>query len=461
MNFTYATKVDVLLKAQKAIGIPFKYLDKSGRLGRHRNKGGIGQVVEEGHFGYSPNSDAEPDFKAAGVELKVTPYRRNFDGSISAKERLVLNIIDYMTEYESTFEESGFWKKNKSILMMLYEYSVNKAKGDFSISHAFLYEYPLKDLVIIKNDWERIVSKVRAGLADELSEGDTLYLGACTKGTNATSLRTQPFSDKMAKQRAYSLKQSYMTGILRRYIFGNNCDERIIHDVKDLRNASFEELISSRLRPYFGRTRSSLLDEFKINGKSKDASERIIARILGVTGKLSQTEEFRMANILPKTIRLSQNGAPEESMSFKAFKFIELLCQHWEDSDLKELFESTKFMFIVFRIIEDGEQVFEGITFWNMPQSDISEVEKVWLKTVEIIREGVRLRLADNRVYNNFPKSSDNRIAHVRPHARDREDVDELPDGTMTKQCFWLNRTYVMEILKEAGLIRNPKGLYK
>lgn len=52
--------------------------------------------------------------------------------------------------------------------------------------------------------------------------------------------------------------------------------------------------------------------------------------------------------------------------------------------------------------------------------------------------------------YNNFPKASDNPICHVRPHARNAQDVDELPDGRMfPKQCFWLNKEYILSQLDE------------
>ena len=53
-----------------------------------RNKGNLGQIIEERFFRYACNSDARADFYEAGVELKVTPYRINQNGSLSAKERL-------------------------------------------------------------------------------------------------------------------------------------------------------------------------------------------------------------------------------------------------------------------------------------------------------------------------------------------------------------------------------------
>ena len=89
----YQSKEALLRRAQEAIDIPLGEIDKTGRL--RTGKGAIGTVLEESWFGYSPNSESEPDFPEAGVELKVTPYVRGANG-IRAKERLVCNIINNM-----------------------------------------------------------------------------------------------------------------------------------------------------------------------------------------------------------------------------------------------------------------------------------------------------------------------------------------------------------------------------
>ena len=60
-----------------------------------KNKGGLGGFVEENIFEYSANSDDNPDFIDAGIELKVTPIKQNLDGTLSSKERLVLNMVNY------------------------------------------------------------------------------------------------------------------------------------------------------------------------------------------------------------------------------------------------------------------------------------------------------------------------------------------------------------------------------
>ena len=59
-----------------------------------RRKGGLGELIEERYFHYRANNNAGPDFDKAGVELKVTPYRLNKNGTVSAKERLILTMID-------------------------------------------------------------------------------------------------------------------------------------------------------------------------------------------------------------------------------------------------------------------------------------------------------------------------------------------------------------------------------
>ncbi len=444
----YKTKEAVLQRAQEAIGIPLKDIDTTGRLAT--GKGAIGNVIEENWFGYHPNSESEPDFPEAGVELKVTPYVRNLSG-IAAKERLVCNIIDYMTEYRRTFEESSFWHKCETILLMSYEYQRDIPKYDYTIDKAILFSFPTEDLIIIKQDWEKIISKIRSGDAHLITEGDTLYLAACTKGaTAATSMRKQPFSQILAKQRAYSLKSSYMTHILRTYVFGDAEDEHIIKDWRDLIGTDFESYIIKKVSPYLGKTQRELKETFGINSTAKNINELILAKMLGVSGKIACTDEFQSANIIPKTIRVQRNGHIKENMSFPTFKFTEIINETWEDSKLRAYLEPAKFLFVIFRENTAGEYVFERLKFWNIPMEDLEEVHKVWERTRQVIKNGVLLSYDGRVTHNNFPKTTENRVSHVRPHAKDSSDTYPLPDGReMPKQCFWLNRAYIEDIIAD------------
>lgn len=356
-----------------------------------------------------------------------------------------------MEEYDRTFKTSSFWHKCNTMLLMSYEHRENVPKGEFRIDKAILFSFPEEDLQIIEHDWETIMQKVRDGRAHEISEGDTLYLAACTKGANASSVRKQPFSDTLAKQRAYSLKSTYMTQILRKYIFGLEEDERIVKDWHALIHVSFEEHLTQTLSPYYGKTQRELMALFDVGKTPKNLNDILLGKMLGIRGRIAKTDEFKKAGIVPKTIRVRRDGTIKECMSFPPFDFIKLSKEtEWEDSEFYNYLAPTKFLFVIFQENEDGELVFERVKFWNIPNEDLEEVGRVWKRTVDTIRRGVVLKETANGVSNDLPKQSESRVAHVRPHARDGQDRAMLPDGRMmTKQCFWLNNTYIAEQIKK------------
>src|SRR5690606_17901456 len=107
------------------------------------HKGGFGHFIERNVFNIEPNSSPEPDFIQAATELKVTPVRKLRNGEYSAKERLVLNIIDYADEAKRDFFTSSFWKKNSLLYILFYLFEEDRDKLDFLI---------LKDLLLDFND---------------------------------------------------------------------------------------------------------------------------------------------------------------------------------------------------------------------------------------------------------------------------------------------------------------------
>ena len=110
-------KQEIEIIAKSAIGKSIKDIMKEEiiTIDSHGiNKGGLGQLVEQYLFGIQNNSESEPDFMPAGIELKVTPYKKIKGGKLSAKERLVLNIINYMDEWKNDFKDSHFWFKNNN-----------------------------------------------------------------------------------------------------------------------------------------------------------------------------------------------------------------------------------------------------------------------------------------------------------------------------------------------------------
>lgn len=451
------SKEDIILISESAMGKSLEEImtSKLIKIGEDRNKGGLGQLIEYYLFDMENNSESEPDFLDAGIELKVTPYKRIQNNQLSAKERLVLNIIDYNTEFANEFKASHFWYKNNKIQILWYLWTEDGNKYTYKFTNHKLLDLAISDdLKQIESDWNDIIKKIKDGKAHEISEADTMYLGACTKGANANSVRTQPFSDIKAKQRAFCFKTSYMTQLVRKYIGDYSNVEKIISD----KSKTFIDYVNDVINKYKGRTQKELLNMFNLDSKAKSINSMLVSRMFNITGNIGETEEFLKANIIPRTIRIEENGRIKESMPFPTFKYKEIINQTWEESDLRNSLEETKYMFFVFKMI-DGEYVFKGIKLWNMPEIEIdNEVKQVWIKTVELIKNGNIVKSIDSNGTRStyFPGMSENPICHVRPHAANSEDTYELPISDKytglteyTKHCFWINSKYLENTLKE------------
>lgn len=415
---------------------------------RHENKkrkGGLGELIEERFFHYECNNDSRPDFPEAGVELKVSPYKINKNGSAVAKERLIITMIDYFAVVDEKFEDSHLWKKAKLILLIYYLYVQEISNRlDYRIDYARLFSPPEEDIKIIKHDYEVIVDKIKAGKAHELSESDTWYLGAAPKAATSQDRRKQPFNSELAKPRAFAFKNSYMTYVLNSYIMPQKSIYETI--LREETEDSFEGYIIERIDTYKNCTLDELCVRFHIDEKkkAKNIGAMLAYRMLGISG--NQAEEFEKANIVVKSIRIESNNKIRESMSFPIFKFKELIEEEWESSTFGNYLRETRFLFVVYKYDEQGELYLKGCQFWNMPCRDLDfEVRKVWEKTRQVLIDGLQITRRNGKNYNNLPNASENPVCHVRPHARNAADTYELPDGRLyMKQCFWLNNTYIL-----------------
>lgn len=426
-------------------------------LNKKGNKGGFGQLLEKHYFLYEPNSNANADFDTVNLELKSSPLKELKSHQHVSKEKLVLNIINYFDIVNQTFETSSFMKKNTNLLLVFYFYEKEKDILDYKIEIVGEWNFPSIDLITIKKDWETIFKKVNSGKAHELSEGDTIYLSAATKGSKGGSLREQPYSKVKAPQRAYSLKQGYVNHIISLLSGINNKYGRVITSLNEIKNKSLEEVIVSKFEKYYKKTDEEILAVLNINlnKKSKNYYANITKAILGIELD-NEIEEFKKADIIVKTVRLKENSLPKEDISFPTFRFQEIVNEEWEESNLLKTIES-KFLFIFYQIGKDGLYL-EKVIFWNMNNRDILDVKKVWEETKNIVTKGEIVnsiktnKSGKERRVTNFPNKKFSRVAHVRPHAINKNDTYPLPavekltnKEEYTKHCFWLNSQYVRD----------------
>ena len=431
-------------------------------------KGGLGQMVEKFYYGYELNNDSGPDFKEAGVELKTTPLKRLANKELAIKERLVCDMIDFCAIVEKPFEESLFYQKSLLMLIIFYLHAKGKELRDLEFLYSVLWKLKGKDLAIIRHDYETIVGKIKAGKAHELSEGDTMYLGACRKGKKGDPLRKQPFNEIGAPQRAFSLKTSYMRTILD-FIrtqggdmvtntgIGTGGDVELVTE-EDLREMPFDEILTRRFMEFKGKDYKEIAAQFNMTITPKDKSRyaRVTKRILSEKlAHIEDAEEIKKSGIIPKTIRIKSDGNIKEHMSFENIDYKEIAeTDDWTDSRWYEIVTS-RFMFVVFRAVPDESAewknetryVLDRVVFWTMPVEDLVRAEEYWNNIKENVMQDT---LQDKN--NTFWKIGDGKDFHVRPKAQTSADVCESPASgiKVPKKAYWFNKDYIKKIIRNA-----------
>ena len=422
-----------------------------------KGKGGLGEMVEEIYFGYNKNNNPDADFSVAGVELKCTPLKKSKKEELLIKERLVCGMIDYVEEASKDFEHSHFYEKCRLMLLLFYLHIAQVNQLDLEFLFSILWKLPEKDLLIIKNDYEIIHNKIVQGLAHTLSEGDTMYLGACRKGSKKSKPTKQYNSKILAPKRAFSLKMAYMRTILE-YVqqSGKNAisnfdipKEQEIVSVEELKQHSFDEIILNRFHPFIGKSEQQLAKELNLDLSNGSKSKFFqIANAIASEGKSSNinlSEEFRKAGMMMKTIRVQSNGRIKEAMSFENINYQEIYDNDiWYESRLYEIFTS-RFLFVTFKeqIQNTGDYILDKVFFWTMPPEDLRFAELYW--------SNIRTNVLNNAIESvNFWSAGLRQNFHVRPKGRNSDDLADNPNGGKCKKyCYWFNNDYIAKIVRE------------
>lgn len=419
-----------------------------------KGKGGLGQMVENIFFQLETNNNPEADFSAAGMELKCTPLKSGKNQEYLIKERLVCNMINYTEVVNESFETSHFYLKCQLKLLLFYLYKKDQNNLDLEFIFSVLWKLPEKDLLIIRHDYEVIIDKIKHGEAHLLSEGDTMYLGACRKGQKGDSLMQQPFSPIGAPRRAFSLKMAYMRTILK-YVLNSGRDavanfklsQQQLVSANSLYENNFDEIVINRFAKFMGVDYEEIAKETCVdisrNPKNKFALIASAVAAAGKCGNVNKTEEFLKAGLTMKTIRVQADGTIKESMSFENIDYLEIAeCDDWYESRLYEIF-SSRFLFVIFREKHEGgaDYRLDDVFFWTMPQEDLTFAEEYW----HHIRNNV---LASHISEEYWWKAGDRKKFHVRPKAQKSKDMAPNPNGGRAKKfCYWFNNDYITEII--------------
>tara|TARA_B100000768_G_C11248287_1_gene362840 strand:+ start:42 stop:1520 length:1479 start_codon:yes stop_codon:yes gene_type:complete len=434
------------------------------------NKGKFGQKIENIFFLMKTNSRSEADFPDIPLELKTaglkpaTPNSRrpNISGKWKAAQPLPLSSINFIEIGNEDFFSSKFLQKNKNLLCVFYEYEKDKSIYERKIKITGIWsfhEIPESEKKIIMDDWETIKSKAANNQAHNLTRGDGNYLSPGPSGES--HIYTKQLDGSKARTRKFNFKASYMDAVIARLGSSNIQTESLYKEGDE--NISLSEKIYEKFKPYIGMKDKDIaislgISEQECKQRHSILSKNILKAIFGVPKNINVEEyidEFSKADVTVKTVKLNENNMPDQNVSFPAFKYKEIYREQWDNSLIKEQID-CKFLFVFFK--EIGNECFlDSISYWNMPIEDLEEVKKVWKKTKECVKTGKivkEIKKIKNGVIrlNHFPKKTESRIAHIRPHGTNKKETYDLPvpdilteATSYTKQCIWLNNNYIRD----------------
>lgn len=433
-------------KTKDIIGKSFKELDRLKLLSTQKNdKGILGKVVETGFYGYPLNNKAEADFANLGIELKVSGFTTLQKGGWSAKERISLSQINYNTILNYPFELSSVVTKSSKLLFIWYEYVKGIDKGDFIIRDYQLYDIS-KVEPIIRNDYALIQDKVQSGLAHMLSEGDSVILGAATKGSSG-QMQTQPYSDILAPTRAFSLKNSFLRGALN--------EHRENYNVRLVKELTPEQWVWNQIKDYKGKTQLEILQAveptYKVANMPKNLNDMLIKRIIGNKKKLQQNELFSKSTYAIKNIPIDSNYYPIEKATFHTLN-IQDFEDSWEESDWKLFFEESTFIYIGYngkdsnnKILPNGFRKLHCLFKVTFTAEEVDSFGVTYNLIKEAIQKGDITKLPTATLYKKLPL--------VISTKGDEAGAYELFFSGQNKACFMFNKDFIYNKFKDSEIL--------
>lgn len=406
------------------------------------DKGMVGQLVER-YFNIRQNSDSQPDFLEAGVELKVVPLKEisRPKRAFKVKERTSITMINYGTLLNEQWSTASVRGKCESILFVYYHHIPHADVLDYPIVEVMEWS-PQADLTAqLERDWTVVHAKVRRGRAHQISERDGKVLGAATKGQGGVTV-SQPRSPTPAKPRAWALKPSLTT-----WLFEDHRGKLKQVSIREALGLSvtdeFEAAALARLKPSVGESIKDLAATLRIPfGGGKANVAIFVRRLLGLVNDRARVREFEQQGILVKTVPLSPDGRQiYESMSFARFDHMKVIDETWDESDLRLHLQRLLVVPIVRRVRSEPRALNRLGTpfFWSPTDSELEGIGREWTTFVELIRNGQA---------DALPTAAETKFIHVRPKGRDGSDHEPAPGlPSVMKKSFWLNSEFVQGVI--------------
>lgn len=428
-----------------------------------KNKGNIGNFIQEHWFYIKPDNKKDQDFGSAGLELKCTTLERKKNNSLKVAWPLSICSINYDDLDKETWNTSYLKHKIKNVLLVFHLPDSVFLKTMIDKTSLF----KLKDYEeVIKNDWLFIYNKNKEGLSHTLSGRDTKYLCTAPKSNDSKYKVKQPNSRFLAKALGFRLKSAFINTIYKQdknpSKFDSIISNNFINEKSELipTNDSYKSFLLDKLNKESGKSLKQLCDKNKLSlGLSKDTVPKLINKFLGFKNYTARILELELEGISIKVVKHNSENFPYQAMSFPAEKIMELENSTWEYSKLSEYLNTLLIvpMYKANKDTQDHDCILGNSFFWKPNDKQWDGISREWkMYRNEFIQgKGKLSLLKKGNAYVEslgITKSKDTSYIHMRPHGAKNSDRDKDSHGnTFCKQSFWLNKKFVQEILNHAS----------
>jgi len=205
----------------------------------------------------------------------------------------------------------------------------------------------------------------------------------------------------------------------------------------------FESLVADRLGKFRGKTVAEIGTLVGVRPTvAKHYTAMVLRELAAHATPSGNLADFDSRGIEVKTVRAPAGGRPFESMSFPAFRNHELSEENWARATLRRYLRRLLVLRVTAPVREtpQGRSVFTGLRFWSPDEDQLSGIGTEWEMFRSMISGGQARRI---------PAESSTRFIHLRPKARDKDDVEPAPSsGFVVRKSFWLNRDFVSTIIE-------------
>ncbi|QHX36771.1 MutH/Sau3AI family endonuclease [Spiroplasma sp. BIUS-1] len=430
--------LEVFEIAQKAKGKTLRQLagNNLDNIRYFDNKEKVKHVLQQAVFNIPLYSKMEYTFEDLQLELKPVALKRNKYGELIVKERLVLNDIYYDEIVNETFKDSKFINKNQLLLIMTYTHDYENDFLDYEINDAFIIDISRqKEFYLIINDWLAIQEKVKRGKAEELNEGFTNVLSACTKSQSRIDLKKQPYSNVLARFRSYSFNTNFLKEIISRHknkvVYINEIfDEKEVKDNVDFKKEQIEEYLKSVIG-----TDISKYTESKANQKHQMAFVNFLKENNSDLYDFLKVTNFKLMH------KLTDNSNLQEQITtnYELDPF-EMLKDEFEESTFFQEIVIKNYLVI---LIEKSTNKILNFKLFNLSEQDVKNSQLVYYNT----KKEIERVLNENIDEPNFTKTKDNLSISLRKSKKNEYAVYKFNDKEIKLPAyeFVINKNVIFD----------------